>query len=166
MTDSTFTYSPAQSGQFAHPYDKTANGALTDQFTPGVGLSSDYWGPVWTDGGLASTALDLARFGGALFRDKLVSAATLKTMTVMGPNYYGLGIYAQSYDGHTWDGHDGAYGGYESEDWTDPSRDVTITVTTDAMEPENAADSDSDIIWEHVVKAYDASFHPPACPGA
>jgi hypothetical protein len=43
---------------------------------------------------------------------------------------------------------------------------VTITVTTNAMEPDNAADSDSDIVWEHVVKAYDANFRGAACSPA
>jgi D-alanyl-D-alanine carboxypeptidase len=155
MTSSTFIPTPAGTSRMAQPYTQANNGALTDWWIPGYGLSNDYWGPVWTDGGLASTATDLARFGNALLRDRLVSAATLAQMTNVGRNNYGLGIYGQSFDGHWWLGHDGDYGGFESEDWTDRSRQVSIAVTTNLTERDNAPDTASDRIWRAAVKAYD-----------
>jgi D-alanyl-D-alanine carboxypeptidase len=156
MQLSTFTYRPARSSSWLpHPYDQNSDGSLTDNWVPGLGISSDYWGPVWTDGGLASTATDLARFGQALFAGRLVNRKTLAQMTVMGPFDYGLGIYDQRFDGHRWLGHDGDYGGFESENWTDPARHLTLAVTTDLTEPDSAPDTASDRIWRALVAAYD-----------
>jgi D-alanyl-D-alanine carboxypeptidase len=160
---STFTYAPKRSSQFAHPYVEGKNGSRTDNFVPNYGISSDYWGPVWTDGGLASTAPDLGRFMESLFSKRLISSALLQEMTRVGPNDYGLGIYAKQFDGHRWLGHDGSYGGYESEDWHDPKRDVTITILTDLAEPDSSSYSVSDVLWRAVALAYDsgpAKAHP------
>jgi D-alanyl-D-alanine carboxypeptidase len=156
MTSSTFIPTAAGTARMAHPYTQSSNGALTDWWIPGYGLSNDYWGQVWTDGGLASTATDLARFGNALSRGRLVRPATVAQMTNVGPNDYGLGIYGQSFDRHYWLGHDGDYGGFESEDWTDRSRQVSIAVTTNLTEADNAPDTASDRIWRAVVTAYDS----------
>jgi D-alanyl-D-alanine carboxypeptidase len=156
MTSSTFIPTPVGTARMAHPYTQSSNGALTDWWIPGYGLSNDYWGQVWTDGGLASTATDLVRFGNALSRGRLVRPATVAQMISVGPNDYGLGIYAQSFDGHRWLGHDGDYGGFESEDWTDRSRQLSIAVTTNLTEADNAPDTASDRIWRAVVKAYDS----------
>jgi D-alanyl-D-alanine carboxypeptidase len=155
MTSSTFIPTPAGTSRMAQPYTQANNGTLSDWWIPGYGLSNDYWGPVWTDGGLASTATDLARFGNALLRDRLVNAQAVAQMTNAGPNDYGLGIYGQSFDGHWWLGHDGDYGGFESEDWTDRSRQVSIAVTTNLTERDSAPDTASDSIWRAVVGAYD-----------
>ena len=166
MTQSTFTYQPSRSNEFAHPYVQNDKGTLRDQFVRGVGLPSNYWGPVFTDGGLASTALDLARFGNALFSDRLVNEDSVEQMADLGRFDYGLGITDGAFDGHTWLGHNGAYGGYESENWTDQSRMVTITVTTNVEEADNASAAASETIWEDVVKAYDkSSGSQGGCPG-
>jgi D-alanyl-D-alanine carboxypeptidase len=158
MTASTFTYQPRRSRAFAHPYYMDNDGTIYDNWVPGLGISSDYWGPVWGDGGLASTAPDLARFGDALFAGKLVSQQTLNTMlSFSGPDGYGLGIYEKDADGTTWIGHDGDYGGYESENWHDPASNVTITVTTDLEERSSASDSNSDRIWLSIERAYEAT---------
>ena len=73
------------SGLFAHPYF-LEGGSRRDGFVPGVGIPADYWGTVWTDGGLASTATDMARFGDALFRGRLLRRETLRAgaLTVLG----------------------------------------------------------------------------------
>ena len=131
LKQSTFAYEPARSSEFAHPYKKGPNGALTDQFAPGVGIPSSYWGPTWGDGGLASTALDLAKFASALFAGNLVSQSPLAEMKQLGPSHYGLGLTTYEDGERTWYGHAGSYGGYESEDWTDTTRHLTITVTAD-----------------------------------
>ena len=157
MVHSSFLYERSPSIVYARPYQQGAGRSLQDQWTPGVGLSTDYWGEVWTDGGLTSTAADLARFGNGLFMGRLLDPATLSEMIDVGPNDYGLGIYNQSIDGRTWIGHDGSYGGYESEEWTDPNRKVTVALTTNGAEPDSAADSNSDLILQRLVKAVDRS---------
>lgn len=69
---------------------------------------------------------------------------------------YSLGMLGQSYDGHQWVGHNGAYGGYESENFTDRSRGVTVAVTTDLEQAGDGADSVAEQIWRAVVSAYDS----------
>lgn len=147
LSNSTFTYSPKRSYLFAHPYLR-ANGGLQDAFAPGLGVPADYWGPVWADGGLASTSPDLAHFGDALFRGKILNARTVRRMT--RANRFGsrLGIDEQSYAGRTWLGHNGRYGGYESELWYDKTRGVTVAVNTNA-------EISSLVTWLAVVAAYD-----------
>jgi D-alanyl-D-alanine carboxypeptidase len=158
MTASTFAYEPQRSRSFAHPYWTDDAGVINDNWVAGLGIASDYWGPVWGDGGLASTAPDLARFGDALFAGKLVSSQTLNAMlSFSGPDDYGLGIYEKEVDGVRWIGHDGDYGGYESENWHDPATNVTITVTTDLEEPSDASDTNSDRIWLAIERAYAAT---------
>jgi CubicO group peptidase (beta-lactamase class C family) len=159
LTDSTFAYHPEESDGFAHPYVK-AQGGLQDQFVPGVGLPSDFWGPVWTDGGLASTAQDLARFGDGLFEAKLLSAKTVRTMSKLDRFGEGLGVFPLQYAGHKWLGHNGRYAGYESEVWYDAQRRVTITVTSNTNQSSLAT-------WQQLVTAYDgAAPSAPQCPAA
>ena len=159
LTHSTFTYRPEQSDLFAHPYTR-GSGGLHDEFVAGVGLPSDFWGPVWTDGGLASTAEDLARFGDGLFEGKLLNAKTLKTMTHIDRFGDGLGLFSFDYGGHRWLGHNGRYAGYESEIWTDVKRRVTIAVTSNVSQSSLQT-------WRELVAAYDRNApSAPACPAA
>ena len=162
LNQSSFLYD--RTHPYAHPYQQSANGSLEDQWTPGLGLSTDYWGQVWTDGGLSSTAVDLARFGNGLFMGRLLGPATLAQMTDMGPHDYGLGIYDQQSDGHRWIGHDGDYGGYESEEWTDPQREITVALTTNVTEADSAPDTASDRILQPLIAAADRTLAtPPRC---
>jgi D-alanyl-D-alanine carboxypeptidase len=149
LANSTFTYRPRRSYLFAHPYLR-AVGGLHDEFAPGIGVPADYWGPVWTDGGIASTSPDLARFGDALFRGKILKPATVKKMT--RANRFGsrLGIDQQDYAGRRWLGHNGRYGGYESELWYDKTRGLTVAVNTDLQISSLAT-------WKAVVDAYGRS---------
>ncbi len=155
LSHSTFIYRPERSHLFAHPYLRK-NGELQDAFAPGVGIPADFWGPVWTDGGLASTSPDLARFGDALFRGRILDPKTVKKMT--RPNRFGsrLGIDDKSYAGRRWLGHDGRYVGYESELWYDKSRGLTVAVNTDTEKSSLAT-------WKKIVMAYDDSV-PAAQP--
>jgi D-alanyl-D-alanine carboxypeptidase len=156
LSGSTFSYHPEQSDLFAHPYLRSGSG-LQDQFAPGIGVPSDFWGPVWTDGGLASTAEDLARFGDGLFEGRLLNASTLKTMTKLDRFGGGLGLFHIKYAGHSWFGHNGRYAGYESEIWTDRARRVTFAVTTDVNQS-------SLTTWQRLVTAYDQNqAAAPAC---
>ena len=77
----------------------------------------------------------------------------LAQMTSTGKYDYGFAIYAKRFGGRRWLGHDGSYGGYESEQWH--SGDVTITILTNLEESDNADDTTSDQIWNAVARAYD-----------
>ena len=46
------------------------------------------------------------------------------------PGGWGLGTFDGRGQGSTWVGHDGSYGGYQTENWTDRERGVTIVVMT------------------------------------
>jgi D-alanyl-D-alanine carboxypeptidase len=147
LAHSAFTYRPHRSYLFAHPYLRQS-GQLHDAFAPGIGVPADYWGSVWTDGGLASTSPDLAHFADALFRGEILKPQTVKKMTRTSRFGSRLGIDEQTYASRRWLGHNGRYGGYESELWYDKTRGVTIAVNT------NAATS-SLVTWEAVTAAYD-----------
>ena len=60
-------------------------------------IPTDVFGPVWGDGGVASSARDLARFTEALFGGELVSGPTLGAMVACTSRFgrtrgYGLGV--------------------------------------------------------------------------
>jgi D-alanyl-D-alanine carboxypeptidase len=83
-------------------------------------------------GALVSTAADLAVFGGALFRGRLLTRASLQQMLAEGPHHprtsnYGLGveITRRDYRTTTW-GHGGALPGFRSVLWYLPHDDVVI----------------------------------------
>lgn len=148
---STFVRKPAILNQLAHPYEKGNNGKLTTTWVKGFGLPTYYWGPVFTDGGLVSTATDLARFGNALLREKLIKSGPLRKMKKLE-----LGLGLEPFHDHQWFGYSGSYGGYESENWTDPKRLVTITVTTNmALVSDGNRAGVAERIWKAVTKAYD-----------
>lgn len=127
LSESTFTYDPERSDEFAAPY-RIRRGRPISRLAPGGILSSDFIGPVWTDGGLGQTAADLALFTNALFDGRVVSPESLEQMLPPGGRGYGLGMYRFGAAGASWWGHDGSYGGYTSESYTDRDRDLTISV--------------------------------------
>ena len=51
-------------------------------------MSSAVWGPVFADGGVAASALELAKFANALLGGRPVSAATVRQMTHLGSANY------------------------------------------------------------------------------
>ena len=153
ITSATFVPTPAAEARVAHPYLLYRNGSLASQWIPGFGVSSAVWGPVFTDGGLASSSRDLARFGNALLGGRLVSATAVTQMTHIGRGDYGFGIRDRSFDGHFWLGHRGYFGGFEAEDWSDPSRQLTIAVATN-LEVVGGEPISTDI-WMAVARAYD-----------
>lgn len=101
---------------------------------PGGRIAADVWGPVWTDGGLATTAPELARFLDALMRDRLLPAGVAARMVPAAGEPYGLGLIAGNRDGVRWIGHDGAYGGYTSQVWHAPALGVTFAVLANSDE--------------------------------
>jgi D-alanyl-D-alanine carboxypeptidase len=112
ITSATFVPTPAAEELTAHPYLRYRDGSLTSQWIPGYGVSSAAWGPVFTDGGLASSSLDVARFANALMGGRLVSTTALRQMTHIGRGDYGFGIRSRSFDGHIWLGHRGYFDGF------------------------------------------------------
>ena len=152
-TSPTFVPTPAAKKLIAHPYLRLPNGSLSSQWIPGFGVSTAVWGPVFTDGGLAASSEDVARFANALLADRLVSAAGVKQMIQIGPGDYGFGIRGRSFDGHFWLGHRGYFGGFEAEDWSDPSRQLTIAVG-DNLEVVGGPPT-STPIWMAIAKAFD-----------
>jgi D-alanyl-D-alanine carboxypeptidase len=153
MTSATFVPTRAARALMAHPYLLSRNGSLTSEWIPGFGVSTAVWGPVFTDGGLASSSLDLARFGNALLGGRLVTATALRQMTHIGRGDYGFGMRDRSFGGHLWLGHRGYFGGFEAEDWSDPSRQLTIAVATNLQTAEGGPTSTR--IWTAVARAYD-----------
>jgi D-alanyl-D-alanine carboxypeptidase len=85
-------------------------------------------------GAIVSTAGDLAVFGGALFRGRLLSPQSLRDMLAEGPHHprnsnYGLGVEISRPDYRTtvW-GHGGALPGFRSTLWFVPHRDLVVVV--------------------------------------
>jgi len=155
LADSTFAYGKVPMGRFAHPHETDSDGALRDRFAPGVGISSDYWGEVWTDGGLASNASELARIVDALFTGRTVRPSMLGLMMAPGRGHYGLGMRVRTVRGRRWWGHTGSYGGFESQAWHDPGRAVTIVALTNRDAPHAARESTASRIWRGLAHAYD-----------
>jgi D-alanyl-D-alanine carboxypeptidase len=130
ITSATWVPTAAADARIAHPYLRYRSGSLTSQWIPGYGVSSAVWGPVFTDGGLASSSLDVAWFANAMLGGRLVTPTAVRQMAHIGRGDYGFGLRARSFDGHYWLGHRGYFGGFETEDWTDPTRQLTIAVGT------------------------------------
>lgn len=153
ITSATWVPSPAAKAHIAHPYLIYRNGSLTSQWIPGYGVSSAVWGPVFTDGGLAASSLDVAWFANALLDGRLLSARAVRQMAHIGRGDYGFGLRDRSFDGHYWLGHRGYFGGFEAENWTDRSRQVTIAVA-DNLEIVGGEPVSTNI-WKTIAKAYD-----------
>jgi D-alanyl-D-alanine carboxypeptidase len=154
ITSGTFVPSPAAEARLAHPYVLTPDGALASRWIPGYGVASVVWGPVFTDGGLAISSPDFARFGNALIGDRLVGPSQVRQMTRIGRGDYGFGIRGRNFGGRLWLGHRGYFGGFEAEEWSNRSQQITIATVTDLQ---TSADSEptSTRIWTAVTRAYE-----------
>lgn len=143
---------PAFAAMIPHGYD-LEHKQLVDTFAGArdLGVPTYDWGPVWTDGGVAATALGVARFTDALFGGQLVTSASLETMLEPGGKNEVLEKYVR--DGRTWRGHSGFYDGFTAEAWHDSRRDVTIVVCANRTD-ENAVDP-ATAIWNRLASAYD-----------
>ncbi|MHB8466891.1 MAG: serine hydrolase domain-containing protein, partial [Acidimicrobiales bacterium] len=155
LTSSSFVSPAADSATFAHPYSFEGGQNAVDQWVPGQGISSDTIGPVWTDGGLVSTADDIARFGDALFGGRIVAPSILDQMVHVDSDGEGLGPESSDFGGRTWLGHSGTYGGFESELWSDATRGMTLAVTANMDEPKSGDNSTSSVIWDAIAAALD-----------
>jgi D-alanyl-D-alanine carboxypeptidase len=153
ISSATFVPSAPAKALIAHPYVRSRDGSLASRWIPGFGVATAVWGPVFTDGGLASSSLDLARFANALLGGRLVDESAVRQMAHIGRGDYGFGMRARSFDDHYWLGHRGYFGGFEAEDWTDPSRQLTIAVATNLQI--NGGAPISTEIWQDIARAYD-----------
>ena len=134
LTDSSWRYDNSQIGRFAHP-NLTTPGGVTDLWASGV-IPTGHWGEVWTDGGLASTATDLATIGHATIMGPLLRRSTrLAMMQFTGGSQVGLGVYLRKFLGRQWVGHAGVWAGFTSEDWTYRKRGLTIAVMSNLETP-------------------------------
>ena len=159
ITSATFVRTPRAESQMAHPYLLYRNGSLISEWIPGFGVSSAVWGPVFTDGGVAASALDLAKFANALLGGRLVSAATVRQMTRLGSGNYGFGIRGRKFEGRLWLGQAGVFGGFQAQGWSDPSRQLTIVVATNVEQL--GAGLTSNRVWRIIARAYDRQSLAP-----
>ena len=90
----------------------------------------------WAAAGMFATAEDLAVFGDALFRGRLLTPASVKAMVDFLPaafeSYigYGLGVgkrFSTDLGGEMW-GSIGRTSGFRADVWHVPSRDITVVV--------------------------------------
>ena len=153
ITSATFVPTPAAKALMAHPYLLKRSGVLSSQWIPGFGVATAVWGPVFTDGGLAASSLDVARFANALVGGRLVDATAVRQMTRIGTGDYGFGVRGRSFGGRYWVGHRGYFGGFEAEDWSDASHRLTIAVATNLQVVGGAPISTT--LWTDIAKAYD-----------
>jgi D-alanyl-D-alanine carboxypeptidase len=153
ITSATFVPTRSAESHLAHPYLFLGNALLSSQWIPGFGVSSAVWGPVFTDGGMAASALDLAKFANALLGGRLVSAAAVRQMTHLGPGNYGFGFRGRQFDGHPWLGQAGIFGGFQAQGWSDPGRHLTVVVATNVQQPGYGLTSNR--TWRQIAAAYD-----------
>ena len=103
-------------------------------------IPTDSFGPVWGDGGVASSARDLARFTEALFGGELVSAPMLGAMVARTSRFgrkrgYGLGVMTRREHGAVVAGHDGLYFGWSASSSIDDATATTVAVVTSLASP-------------------------------
>jgi D-alanyl-D-alanine carboxypeptidase len=135
LTDSSWRYDNSQIGRFAHPNLKTATGSVTDLWASGV-IPTGHWGEVWTDGGLASTASDLAQIAHATVLGPLLKKSTREAMDdFQNNNQSGLGVFYRKFLGRYWVGHAGTWAGFTSQHWTYKRRGLTIAVMANLENP-------------------------------
>jgi D-alanyl-D-alanine carboxypeptidase len=153
ITSATFIPTAAAKSQMAHPYILYSDGLLADQWITGFGISTAVWGPVFTDGGMAGSTLDLAKFSNALLGGRLVSMAAVRQITHLIAGNYGFGVRGRAFDGHQWLGQAGIFGGYQAQGWSDPARQLTIAVAINVQQPGQGLTSNR--TWRQIVQAYD-----------
>jgi D-alanyl-D-alanine carboxypeptidase len=160
ITSATFVPTAAAKSHLAHPYILYSNGVLADRWITGFGISTADWGPVFTDGGMAGSSLDLAKFSNALLSGRLVSVAAVRQITHLIAGNYGFGVRGRSFDGHLWLGQAGIFGGYQAQGWSDPARQLTITAAINVQQPGDGLTTNH--MWRIIARTYDQQS--PATP--
>lgn len=147
---STFRYGGAPQAAFAHPLAGGRRNGYRDRFGARGTVRTDYWGEVWTDGGLATSAAGLAAIGSAVYSGDLLLPSSVRKMLPPKRGGWGLGTFDRQAFGRRWFGHDGSYGGYQSQNWTDRRRGITVVVMTNAAGMPDPAPR----LWRTIAKAY------------
>jgi D-alanyl-D-alanine carboxypeptidase len=153
LPDAYFKREGRVAHRFAHGYNLQGKW-LVDTFKGAhrLGVPTCDWGTIWTDGGIGATAGAVAKFSDALFGGHILQPATLAAMMTPGPDgSYGLGVFQYNYDGHSWEGHDGSFNGFESQSGYDFTRNLTIVVLTNLTDNGNTAQP----IWNRMVYTFD-----------
>ena len=118
-------------------------------------VPNDAIGAVWPDGGIASTATDLARLLDALLGGGLLASQTLQQMENTGATGYGLGLSsAEAPTAGRVLGHDGLYGGYTSYAFRDTRTQTTLVVLTNLESNADPAWSIADALWRAGAATY------------
>lgn len=152
LTTMSFAGNETGIGRLAAPHRRRL-GRPVDLLTRTDGhVPSHAIGEVWADGGLSSSAEDLAALTEGLFEGKLLHLATVQDMTrryvspgsavrgvlgalqaiYLGParRSYGLGVAIEQRASTTKLGHEGMYYGWSATTTYEPSTRTTVTVTT------------------------------------
>jgi D-alanyl-D-alanine carboxypeptidase len=146
---STWKYGSLPAAEMARPAIRTWAG--NREVWSGNFVPTDFWGEVWTDGGLATTSGELGRIANAMIAGDLLEPGTRRLMLRIGKGRSGLCVYEENFDGKRWFGHDGLYEGFTSQHWTNPRSGVTIAVMSNL---ESGADV-SFITWRRLARAWD-----------
>lgn len=102
----------------------TRTPSLARRVAGGRRLPNDVWGPLWGDGGIVSTAGDVARFLHALVAGDGLLTPPTRTLMLRD----GLGVYGADILGEPFYGHDGSYGGWLTLAMSAPRADLTVAV--------------------------------------
>lgn len=156
----TMRIAPAAADLFTHGYE--VGSRRPDTFAGADLVPTDLYGMPWGDGLFAGTALGAAQFLDGLLaaRGLLLGPRTVARMAQPTEQSrdsrepYGMGLYPIGAAGHRWIGHDGAYGGYTSQGFTDRRRGVTIAVLANG-ERIRGGGSPATAIWRALARAYD-----------
>jgi D-alanyl-D-alanine carboxypeptidase len=111
--------------------------ALARRFAGGSRPPDDLWGELFSAGGMAGTAPDVARFFDALLVEKrLLRPRTLERMERPGPDpAYALGLATTRLRSCRLRGHTGFLAGWSSAAFTDSRSGTTIVVLLDGAHP-------------------------------
>jgi D-alanyl-D-alanine carboxypeptidase len=151
---SDWSYGGLPMEALARPYLETARSradGLHRAAWPGREVPTDFWGEVWTDGGLATTSEELGLIANEMIAGDLLQPETRCRALNIGMGASGLGLFSQWAAGKRWFGHDGLYDGFTSQHWTDPESGVTIAVMT-SLETFSGPDVSAET-WSRLARA-------------
>jgi D-alanyl-D-alanine carboxypeptidase len=151
---SDWSYGGLPMEALARPYLETPRSradGLHRAAWPGREVPTDFWGEVWTDGGLATTSEELGLIANEMIAGDLLQPGTRRRALDIGMGASGLGLFSQWAVGKRWFGHDGLYEGFTSQHWTDPESGVTIAVIT-SLETFSGPDVSAET-WSRLARA-------------
>jgi D-alanyl-D-alanine carboxypeptidase len=148
----SFTEEHPGAGSRAQPYVWRPRRLADPLQRTGGRIPSDAMGEVWTDGGIAASAEDLAALTDALFGGRLLQASSVEEMSTL-PGYgestfirllrvalprtadigYGLGMTIEERGDRRLLGHNGMYLGWSAVTTFDTRSRLTVTVLTNLL---------------------------------